>query len=68
MRMEIFVDPYEWDDQYTSVDEYVERNELDEGNVFALVRIDVGARTEFCICGGSAIPTSVAFPEYITEE
>lgn len=63
--MEIFVTHYDWNEQFTSVEEMADG--CSEGSEFSLVRLTVGGLTRYKIINGAPVAMSVSFPERASE-
>lgn len=50
-------------DLYTSLQEYIEENQVDEGATFSLTSVEVTAKTTYKLIDGVAMPQTIAFPE-----
>lgn len=64
--MDVFVQDYDWNVHWNSVDEVVEAEKqygaYSEGHEFTMVRLTVGASTTYRICDGRPVPVAVNFP------
>lgn len=64
----VFVPPYEWGAQYSSIDEMLQYaaecgETYAEGEEFDMIRLEVGAKTTYRMVDGKAVPIVVSFPE-----
>lgn len=57
--MEVLLDNLDWNEQYRSVDEYLEEHRPREGAEFTLVKATVLTATTYKIVGGKPTPTTI---------